>query len=52
MEIWESQILINMKIVGQNIAKFLLVNDFKPMVKASNKLKVAKLYLICMMHHT
>ena len=27
--------LIYMKIVGQHIAKLLLVNDFKPMVKAS-----------------
>ena len=26
---------IYMKIVGQHIAKLLLVNDFKPMVKAS-----------------
>ena len=37
MERWESQILIYMEIVGsgQHIAKLLLVNDFKPMVKAS-----------------
>ena len=27
--------LIYMKIVGQHIAKLLLANDFKPMVKAS-----------------
>ena len=35
MERWESQMLIYMKIVGQNIAKLLLVNDFKSMVKES-----------------
>ena len=29
------KMLIYMKIVGQNIAKLLLANDFKPMVKAS-----------------
>ena len=34
MKRWESQILIYMKIVGQHIAKLLLVNDVKPMVKA------------------
>ena len=34
MERWESQILIYIKIVGQHIAKLLLVNDFKPMLKA------------------
>ena len=43
MERWESQMLIYMKLVGKHIAKLLLVNDFKPMVKA-------KIYLICITH--
>ena len=29
--------LIYMKIVGQHITKLLLVNNFKPMIKASTK---------------
>ena len=40
MERWESQMLIYMKLVGQHIPRLLLMNDFKPMVKA-------KIYLIC-----
>ena len=31
----EPNAYLNKKIVGQHIAKLLLVNDFKPMVKAS-----------------
>ena len=35
LERWESQMLIYVKNVGKHIAKLLLANDFKPMVKVS-----------------